>query len=165
VTARTFSRRRPVGWGPGSGVRLKGAGFVCPVSTLAGNTDGGVTVSCLLTSALGRVLRAQLVHTTARNCAGDEGGPFGVGNHGLISSHCKLLWSKSHGGERCSQVRAACPDRQALSASAGPSTTDAIAAARKPAGLCNGSERGSVRCPELRHLTSGADDRASASSA
>src|SRR5262245_34503020 len=62
-------------------------------------------------SVVGRVSRAQLVHTTARNCVGDEGGPFGIGNHGLISSHCKLLWSKSHGGERCSQVRAACPDR------------------------------------------------------
>jgi hypothetical protein len=47
-----------------------------------------------LMSEMGRVSRVQLVHTTARNCAGDEGGPFGVGNHGLISSHCKLLWSK-----------------------------------------------------------------------
>ena len=45
-------------------------------------------------SGSGRVSRAQLVHTTARNCVGDEGGPFGVGNHELISSHCKLLWSK-----------------------------------------------------------------------
>ena len=46
-------------------------------------------------AAVGRVSRVQLVHTTARNCAGDEGGPFGVGNHGLISSHCKLLWPKA----------------------------------------------------------------------
>ena len=29
------------------------------------------------------VTSVQLVHTTARNCARDEGGPFGVGNHGL----------------------------------------------------------------------------------
>jgi hypothetical protein len=28
----------------------------------------------------------------APNCASDEGGPFGVGNHGLIPSHRKLLW-------------------------------------------------------------------------
>ena len=41
------------------------------------------------------VTSVQLVHTTARNCARDEGGPFGVGNHGLISSHCKLLWPKA----------------------------------------------------------------------
>jgi hypothetical protein len=52
-------------------------------------------VHCGIESAWGRVSRARLVHTTARNCAGDEGGPFGVGNHGLISSHCKLLWSKA----------------------------------------------------------------------
>ena len=26
-----------------------------------------------------------------RNCMKDEGGPFGVGNHGPISSRCKLL--------------------------------------------------------------------------
>ena len=29
------------------------------------------------------------------NCTRDAGGPFGVGDHGLISSHCKLLWSKA----------------------------------------------------------------------
>src|SRR5215467_1664172 len=30
--------------------------------------------------------------SAAPNCASDEGGPFGVGNHELISSHRKLLW-------------------------------------------------------------------------
>ena len=30
-----------------------------------------------------------------RNCTGDEGGPFGIGNQVLISSHRKLLWSKA----------------------------------------------------------------------
>jgi uncharacterized protein YaaW (UPF0174 family) len=30
-----------------------------------------------------------------RNCTRDEGGPFEVGNHGLISSRCKLLLSKA----------------------------------------------------------------------
>ena len=29
------------------------------------------------------------------NCTRDEGGPFGVGDHGLISSHCKLVWSSA----------------------------------------------------------------------
>jgi hypothetical protein len=32
---------------------------------------------------------------TVRNCTRDEGGPFEVGNHGLISSRCKLLRSKA----------------------------------------------------------------------
>jgi hypothetical protein len=30
-----------------------------------------------------------------RNCTGDEGGPFEVGNQVLISNHRKLLWSKA----------------------------------------------------------------------
>jgi hypothetical protein len=38
---------------------------------------------------------------TVRNCTRDEGGPFGVGSQVLISSHRKLLLSKSNGGERC----------------------------------------------------------------
>jgi hypothetical protein len=42
-----------------------------------------------------RVSRAKPVHTAARNCTRDEGGPFEVGNHGSISSRCKLLWSKA----------------------------------------------------------------------
>jgi hypothetical protein len=33
--------------------------------------------------------------TTARNCTGDEGGPFEDGNQVLFSSHCKLLSSKA----------------------------------------------------------------------
>jgi hypothetical protein len=32
---------------------------------------------------------------TVRNCAGDEGGPFEIGNQVLISSHRKLLSSKA----------------------------------------------------------------------
>ena len=30
-----------------------------------------------------------------RNCMRDEGGPFGIGNQVLLSSHRKLLWSKA----------------------------------------------------------------------
>ncbi len=33
--------------------------------------------------------------TAVRNCTRDEEGPFEVGNHGLISSRCKLLRSKA----------------------------------------------------------------------
>jgi hypothetical protein len=43
----------------------------------------------------GRVSRAKPVHTALRNCTRDEGGPFEVGNHGSISSHCKPLRSKA----------------------------------------------------------------------
>jgi hypothetical protein len=46
-------------------------------------------------SAMGLVSRASPVHTAVRNCTRDEGGPFEVGNHGLISSRCKLLRSKA----------------------------------------------------------------------
>ena len=46
-------------------------------------------------SAPGRVSRAWPVHTVARNCTRDEGGPFGFGKQVLISSHCKLLRSKA----------------------------------------------------------------------
>jgi len=46
-------------------------------------------------SASGLVSRASPVHTAVRNCTRDEGGPFEVGNHGLISSRCKLLRSKA----------------------------------------------------------------------
>jgi hypothetical protein len=42
-------------------------------------------------SESGLVSRASPVHTAVRNCTRDEGGPFEVGNHGLISSRCKLL--------------------------------------------------------------------------
>ena len=44
---------------------------------------------------MGLVSRAVPVHTATRNCTGDEGGPFEVGNQVLISSHRKLLWSKA----------------------------------------------------------------------
>jgi len=43
----------------------------------------------------GLVSRASPVHTAARNCMGDEGRPFEVGDQVLISSHRKLLSSKA----------------------------------------------------------------------
>jgi hypothetical protein len=46
-------------------------------------------------SLMGRVSRVTPVHTAMRNCMRDEGGPFGIGNQVLISSHRKLLWSKA----------------------------------------------------------------------
>jgi hypothetical protein len=46
-------------------------------------------------SEMGLVSRVSPVHTAVRNCTGDEGGPFEVGNQVLISSHRKLLWSKA----------------------------------------------------------------------
>jgi hypothetical protein len=55
-------------------------------------------------AGLGLVSRVTPVQTAMRNCTRDEGRPFEVGNQVLISSHRKLLWSKSHGGERCGKV-------------------------------------------------------------
>jgi hypothetical protein len=46
-------------------------------------------------SRLGLVSRATPVHTAMRNCTGDEGRSFEVGNQVLISSHRKLLLSKA----------------------------------------------------------------------
>jgi len=46
-------------------------------------------------SALGLVSRVTPVHTAMRNCTGDEGRSFEVGNQVLISSHRKLLLSKA----------------------------------------------------------------------
>ena len=46
-------------------------------------------------SEIGLVSRASPVQTAVRNCTRDEGGPFEVGNHGPISSRCKLLRSKA----------------------------------------------------------------------
>ena len=46
-------------------------------------------------SGLGLVSRVSAVHTPARNCIRDEGGPFGFGDQELIPSHRKLLWSKA----------------------------------------------------------------------
>jgi hypothetical protein len=46
-------------------------------------------------SQMGLVSRVSPVHTAICNFTGDEGGPFGIGNQLLISSHRKLLWSKA----------------------------------------------------------------------
>ena len=46
-------------------------------------------------SDMGLVSRVSPVHTAVRNCTGDEGRPFEVGNQVLISSHRKLPWSKA----------------------------------------------------------------------
>ncbi len=46
-------------------------------------------------SGYGCVSRVSPVQTALRNCMRDEGGPFGFGRQGLISSHRKLLWSKA----------------------------------------------------------------------
>jgi hypothetical protein len=43
---------------------------------------------------MGLVSRASPVQTAVRNCTGDEGRPFEVGNQVLILSHRKLLLSK-----------------------------------------------------------------------
>ena len=48
--------------------------------------------------------RVTPVHTAMRNSTRDEGGPFEVDNQVLISSHRKLLWSKSYGGQRCGKA-------------------------------------------------------------
>ncbi len=50
--------------------------------------SAGRSVPCL-------VSRVSPVHTAMRNCTRDEGRPFEVGNQVLISSHRKLLRSKS----------------------------------------------------------------------
>jgi hypothetical protein len=47
------------------------------------------------------VSRASSAHTAMRNYTGDEGRSFEFDNQVWISSHRKLLWSKSQGGERC----------------------------------------------------------------
>jgi hypothetical protein len=44
---------------------------------------------------MGLVSRVTPVQTAMRNCTGDEGRPFEVGNQVLISCHRKLLWSKA----------------------------------------------------------------------
>ncbi len=46
-------------------------------------------------SQLGLASRVTPVHTARRNCTRDGGGPSGVGNQVLISSHHKLLRSKA----------------------------------------------------------------------
>jgi hypothetical protein len=54
----------------------------------------GIRLRDQSTSAPGLVSRASPVQTAVRNCTGDEGRPFEVGNQVLISSHRKLLLSK-----------------------------------------------------------------------
>ena len=61
----------------------------------------GRCLSAAQNVAYGRVSRVPPVQTAMRNCTRDEGGPFEIGNQVLVSSHRKLLWSKSHGGEHC----------------------------------------------------------------
>src|SRR5262249_61759184 len=53
------------------------------------------TGAALSMSELGLVSLASPVHTAMRNCARDEGRPFGVGNQVPISSRRKPLWSKA----------------------------------------------------------------------
>ena len=43
----------------------------------------------------GSCVTSTVMSTTVRNCTRDEGGPFEVGNQVLISSHRKLLSSKT----------------------------------------------------------------------
>ena len=43
----------------------------------------------------GLVSRVTPVHTAMRNCTRDEGRSFEIDNQVLISSHRKLLWSKT----------------------------------------------------------------------
>src|SRR6516162_953470 len=59
---------------------------------------------CPYMSRSGLASRVAPVQTAMRNCTRDEGRSFEVGNQVLISSHRKLLLSKSNGGERCGNV-------------------------------------------------------------
>ncbi|MGO9799993.1 MAG: hypothetical protein ACLPQ0_11075 [Candidatus Binatus sp.] len=52
-------------------------------------------VAAVHESANGRMSRVPPVHTAIRNCTRDGGGPFEIGNQVLISSHRKLLSSKT----------------------------------------------------------------------
>ena len=54
-------------------------------------------------SLMGPVSRVTPVHTAMRNCTGDEGRSFEVGNQVLISSHHKLLSSKANVAEKPEQ--------------------------------------------------------------
>src|SRR5262245_38331989 len=56
---------------------------------------GFSSISPLRIAVTGLVSRASPVQTAVGNCTRDEGGPFEVGNHGPISSRCKLLRSKA----------------------------------------------------------------------
>jgi len=63
--------------------------------TLTRPKCGSSYIAMAVMSDSGLVSRASPVQTAVRNCARDEGGPFEVGNHGPISSRCKLLRSKA----------------------------------------------------------------------
>jgi hypothetical protein len=54
-----------------------------------------VSLLAAVPSELGLVSRASPVHTAMRNCTGDEGEAFELGNQVLISSRRKLLSSRS----------------------------------------------------------------------
>ena len=56
------------------------------------------------TVEMGLVSRVTPVHTAMRNCTGDEGRSFEVGNQVLISSHHKLLSSKDAMGPATRQL-------------------------------------------------------------
>jgi hypothetical protein len=60
--------------------------------------------NCSLMSLMGPVSRVTPVHTAMRNCTGDEGRSFEVGNQVLISSHNKLLSSKDAMGPATRQL-------------------------------------------------------------
>jgi hypothetical protein len=48
---------------------------------------------------VGLVSRASPVHTALRNCIGDEGGPFGVGDQVADPKPSRAAVAKSHGRE------------------------------------------------------------------
>src|SRR5215813_9405973 len=50
------------------------------------------------------VSRVTPVQTASRNCAGDEGGPFGFGDQVADSKAPQAAAVKSRGGERCGKV-------------------------------------------------------------
>jgi hypothetical protein len=67
----------------------------CQLEVHTGFRDKSVSIAAVRESGCGLVSRVTPVHTAVRNCTGDEGGPFEVGNQVLISSHRKLLSSKA----------------------------------------------------------------------
>jgi len=55
-------------------------------------------------TAVGLVSRASPVHTVVRNCARDEGRPFGFGDQVADPKPPQAAVVKSDGGERCGKV-------------------------------------------------------------
>jgi hypothetical protein len=55
------------------------------------------TVRLVPMSGLGLVSRASPVHAATRNCAGDEGGPFGFGDQVVDPKPPRAAVVKSHG--------------------------------------------------------------------